>query len=138
MSKASETPTHGTGEAPSTSGEDLFGTAVTDMTASITEWAEAAKTSFETAIKGKYTATALSQDVAAAAARTVRDWGRMVTATAKVAGALALVPIPPPAPPPAAGGSTTPSTPPAAAGGSMTPSTPPTAAERRRSKSPEP
>jgi hypothetical protein len=132
MSKASETPTYGTGEAPGTSSEDLFGAAVTDMTKSITEWAEAAKTSFETAIKGKYTAAALSQDVAAATARTVRDWGRMVTAAAKVAGALALVPIPPPAPPPVA------STPPTAAGGSTTPSTPPTAAEQRSSKSPEP
>jgi hypothetical protein len=127
MPKTSKTPTYGTGESPSTSSEDLFGAAVTDMTASITEWAEAAKTSFETAIKGKYTATTLSQDVAAAAARTVRDWGRMVTATAKVAGALALVPIPPPAAPPASGGATP-----------TTPSTPSTPAKRRSSKSGEP
>jgi hypothetical protein len=85
---------------------DPLSAAVDDASASLREWADALRSSLAAASTGTYTAKRLSDDVAAAGARAVRDWALALSNTIKIAGsfARAAAPVgpdePPPPPPP--------------------------------------
>ena len=72
---------------------DPFADAVSNMTASIREWADAAKSSYDKAVSGSYTTKDLAADVAGMAAHAWPDWARMLTSAASVASSLASTPI---------------------------------------------
>ena len=72
---------------------DPFADAVSNMTDSMREWANAAKSSYDKAVSGSYTTKDLAADVAGMAARASRDWARMLTSAASVASSLASTPL---------------------------------------------
>lgn len=97
------------GAAKKAPSADPVAAAVDAVSESMREWVGAAKSSFDKAITGRYTTEDLAGDVAGMAARTVRDWARMLTAAASVASSLATTPMKPQ--PPAGGATATGATP---------------------------